>query len=89
MTSREYRQHLAAQVRAKRISTQEMGDLLKQRAFFDHARARIERRYRGRLVGFIAGQMMVSTDVHDLLAKADVAFPDKLLYFEPIGFKLI
>jgi hypothetical protein len=41
------------------------------------------------VVGYVADQRRVAEGIHELIDEAKVKFPDKMIYFEPIGFTLL
>jgi hypothetical protein len=69
-----------------------MDDLLKQKSLFmqnfggeDDPR---RQDYRLRIIGYVAEQLRVDTDIHALLDAAKRDFPKRMIYFEPIGLDL-
>jgi hypothetical protein len=80
---------LRRHVKRGRMSEAQLQDLLIQKAHFDAQRPSIERDYRNLVVGFVNGQMHRSGRVHSLMAEARKTHPGRLVYFEPIGFKIL
>jgi hypothetical protein len=89
MTHEEFVTWLADEVSNERLTRPEMNDLLRQKQRFDGDRNVIETEYKGRVVGYVADQRRVAEGVHELIDEAKVKFPDKMIYFEPIGFTLL
>lgn len=89
MTSEEFVIWLRVEVGNQRMTESEMNDLLEQKRLFDDERSIIESKYYRRVVGYIAGHRRVANGIHQLIDGAKAQFPDKMIYFEPIGFTLL
>jgi len=88
MTDAEFAQWLDAEVVAGRMDPLQREELLGQKGQFDQERRRIERQHQGRVVGYAGGQEFVADGVHELLRQVRSVTPDRLVYFEPVGFAL-
>jgi hypothetical protein len=88
MTNSEFVAWLNEEVAEGRMTTPQRDDLLAQKNLFDQNRTEIESGFANKIVGFVAGQQRVNTDLHSLLAAAKEEFPGSLMYFEPVGFDL-
>lgn len=67
------------------INRKQMLDILIQKAHFDADRRTIEKRHRGRFVGFMDGKMYVKPTLQEILSVSKRGRP---VYFEPVGFDL-
>lgn len=92
MTDDEFTDWLAAEVAGSRMTQEQMKDLLSQKLLFviNFGREDDPRRsdFRLHIVGYVADKLRVHTDIHALLDAAKREFPDRMIYFEPIGFDL-
>ncbi len=66
----------------------QLADLIVQRLLFDENRSWMETEFRLKIVGFVANQRHVSESVTSLLKLSAESFPGRMLYFEPIGFRI-
>ena len=89
LTDADFKKMLAGEVQAKRMTAAQMNDFLKQKASFDARRTKIYKELQNRIVGFANGQMLVGDTVHEVFESAHTKAPDRLVYFEPIGFDLV
>jgi len=89
MTHQKFKQWMLDEVKNRRMTEEQMTDLLEQKTSFDANRTRIERQFWGQVVGFVSGQMQVGRTVHEVLDKANAHFPNRIVYFEPIGFDIL
>ena len=76
----------------RRMTQGQTDDLLRQKLLFvqnfgseDDTR---RRDYRMRIVGYVAEQLRVADEIHALLDAAKSAYPNRMIYFESIGFDL-
>jgi len=69
-----------------RLGEAQMQDILEQRRVFDSERPRLELEYDGLAVGFIAGQLFAAESI-DLLLDQTAENDERMLYFEPIGYR--
>ena len=88
MTHEEFVQWLADEVQSERMTKSEMDDLLSQKTLFDQNRFTIESQFTRRVVGYVEGTRLNDESLHGLIDKANEKFPNKMIYFEPIGFNL-
>jgi len=88
MTHEEFIAWLRVEVNEGRMSVQQMHDLLNQKALFDVYRTDIETQFRNYIVGYIGDTRQESRNIHELLNRAKTQFPNRMLYFEAIGFDL-
>lgn len=88
MTDLEFREWLQAEVQSGRMTLQQRDDLLEQKQHFDMNRMEIEQQFPNRVVGYVNGIRKVSSSVQGLLAQAQQSCPNRMVYFEPIGFDL-
>ena len=79
---------LAAEVEAGRLSDAQRHDLLAQRALFDENRGWIERELRSMVTGFVAERQLIARSTHTILDEAARSAPGRMLYFEPIGYRI-
>lgn len=89
MTDREFTQWLDDEVAGNRITRLQQQDLLQQKRTFENQRTLIEQDYRNQIVGFVADQLRVSRDIHELISMCKEQYPKRMIYFEPIGFYLL
>jgi hypothetical protein len=89
MTHEEFVNWLADEMSNERMTRPEMDDLLRQNRWFDGDRSVIETEYKGRVVGYVANELRVAEGAHELIDEAKTKFPDKMIYFEPVGFTLL
>jgi hypothetical protein len=87
MNFEEFAEWLRVELEANRMAEHQVADLLAQRLLFDRERAMIEAEFRFKVVGYVANERGVSDSMSDLLRDAAESFPDRMLYFEPIGFQ--
>jgi hypothetical protein len=71
-----------------RLQEYQVGDLLVQRRLFDENRSVLESEFRNRAVGYVANERQIADSVGPLLDLAAEAFPSRMLYFEPIGYRI-
>lgn len=91
MTDEEFRDWLSSEVASGDMSESQMADLLRQKALFAREigqESPAREAYRLQIVGYVAEQRRVATDIHKLLDGAKREFPGRMVYFEPIGFDL-
>jgi hypothetical protein len=89
VTHDEFVRWLNDEVRSERMTLPEMSDLLEQKMFFDVERSIIEVEFARRIVGYVEGRRLVTATIHELIDEAKAVSPDKMIYFEPIGFNLL
>lgn len=94
MTDEEFRAWLQDEVNNGRMLPGQMYDLLDQKVLFaqnfgseDDPQPR-RGNYRLKIVGYVAGQLRVASEIHALINSARSEFPHRMIYFEPIGFDL-
>ena len=88
MTDVEFLRWLDNEVRARRLSPKQRDDLVTQKRAFDNDRALIMQQFANQVVGYSGRTQIVGNTVHDVLDQAKRALPDRMVYFEPIGFDL-
>ncbi len=86
MSDADFREWLNDEVAHERMTTTQRDDLLEQKKHFDANRSQIEMQHPSRVVGYVAGCVEVTDTVQELFQKARTSYPDKMVYFEPIGF---
>jgi hypothetical protein len=89
MTHEEFASWLRDEVGSERMTQPEMNDLLHQKELFENSRSIIEAENNRRVVGYVADQRWVADSTHGLIDSAKARFPDRMIYFEPIGFTLL
>ncbi len=88
MNFEEFARWLRQELREGRLFEHQVIDLLAQRILFDRKRNLLESEFWLRVVGFVANEQMVSDSTGALLKDAAQRFPGRMLYFEPVGFRL-
>ena len=88
VTDAEFAQWLRTEAENGRMTFEQMRDLLDQKALFDRAVSGERDFLLGRLIGYVGGQRLESSDIHSLVDAAKRSFPSRMLYFEAIGFDL-
>jgi hypothetical protein len=83
----EFAAWLGEEMREGRLEEYQVADLLAQRLMFDERRSMIESEFRRQAVGYIANDLQAAGSVAALLDQTARAFPDRMLYFEPIGYR--
>src|SRR5262249_54551212 len=84
----EFAQWLRGELQAGRLTEFQVADLLAQRLLFDNDRSWMEIEFRLKVVGYVANQRHVTDSASALLQEAAQLFPSRMLYFEPIGFRM-
>jgi hypothetical protein len=77
---------LGQELREARLEEYQVADLLAQRLLFDRNRRMIESEFRLKAVGYVANDLQIGDSVSALLDQAK-RFPDRMLYFETIGYR--
>jgi hypothetical protein len=92
MTDTEFQAWLRELVENGHMTRPQMNDLMSQKALFNLRFGERDdprrRDFLHRIVGYIADQLIEGRDIHTLINQAESDFPDRMLYFEPIGFDL-
>jgi hypothetical protein len=88
MTDTEFRDWLEAEVLAGRMTQAQRDDLLEQKQYFERNRNEIEQQHPQRVVGYVNGRREVSASIQELLAQVQRGYPNRMVYFEPVGFDL-
>ena len=88
MNYEEFAEWLRQELREHRLAESQVDDLLSQRLLFDNNRGSIETEFRLKVVGFVADEFYVKSSVSALLDYAAHMHPNRMLYFEPIGFRI-
>jgi hypothetical protein len=94
MTAEEFRTWLREEVTGGRMKPPQMDDLVKQQLLFietfgsEENPQPLRQSYRMKIVGYVAEQLRVATEIHDLIDRAKREFPNRMIYFEPVGFDL-
>jgi hypothetical protein len=88
MSFEEFAAWLRQELRERRLSENQVSDLLAQRLLFDKERGLIETEFHYKVVGYIANERLVTDSTTALLEGAARAHPNRMLYFEPIGFRV-
>lgn len=92
MTDAEFRAWLDEEVLERRMTPEQREDLIKQKEMFDRdfppSDTPLRRDYQGRIVGYVANERRVESEIHTLLDGAKRDHPGRMIYFEPIGFDL-
>ncbi|MDR3612852.1 MAG: hypothetical protein P4L53_04745 [Candidatus Obscuribacterales bacterium] len=83
-----YKQSLEAEVASGGMTQAQMDDLLSQKSLFDANRPTIEATHKRKFVGFAGDQMFIASSLKDLKQMTQAQFPDRLFYFETVGFSL-
>jgi hypothetical protein len=89
LTHEEFVSWLSDEVNNERMTTAERDDLLDQKQLFENNRSTIESEYDRRIVGYVAGLQLISETIHELIDSAKGKYPNKMIYFEPIGFAIL
>jgi hypothetical protein len=79
---------LEQELQAGRLTLEQVLDLLAQRTLFDRDRSWIETEFDQKVVGYIANERTVTESTPTILQRAAQMFPGRMLYFEPIGFRI-
>ncbi|MFZ3471455.1 hypothetical protein ACODT4_20720 [Streptomyces sp. 2.9] len=87
MTQDEYISWVGELAEQGRITSVQAEDAVEQRIIFDAQRPMIEDKYSGFAVGVVNGDLIVEGSVDSLLDWASARFPDRMVYFEPIGYR--
>jgi hypothetical protein len=88
MSFEEFVAWLARELRAGMIEELQVADLVAQRTLFDGHREMIEREFRMRVAGYVANELRSGPTVRELLRVAREQFPGRMIYFEPIGYRV-
>lgn len=92
MTDGEFRAWLDEEVLERRMTPEQRDDLIKQKEMFDRdfppSDTQLRLVYQGRIVGYVANERRVESEIHALLDGAKRDHPGRMIYFEPIGFDL-
>src|SRR5437879_3156133 len=89
MSDAEFRAWLQQEVGDGRMTVYQKDDLLNQKQHFDADREEIQRSFQHLVVGYVSGTRQVDATVDKLLLNARKIFPDRMVYFEPVGFDLL
>lgn len=85
MTNAEYESWLEQELQAGRIDEFDADDLREQRSLFEERRGEITDDFPNRVVGFVAGEMLVHPNEENFVRAAEVLWPGKKYYFETVG----
>lgn len=88
MTDIEFTDWLNDEVAEARMTPFQRNDLLQQKALFDANADTVRREFVNLVVGYVAGVQRSHSDLQMLLMNVKAEFPNRLIYFEPIGFDL-
>jgi hypothetical protein len=94
MTGEEFRGWLDEEAARGRMTLHQMDDLVKQQLLFvetfgsEENPRPLRQSYHMKIVGYVAEQLRVATEIHHLIDVAKRQFPNRMIYFEPIGFDL-
>ena len=88
MTNREFSLWLDDEINNGRLLPGQKDELIGQKQAFDANKSVHQRKDFGRVVGYSHGRPFVGDSVHEVLAGARNAYPNEMVYFEPIGFDL-
>ena len=67
----------------------DLREIFRQRRVFRRRRREIERMHLGKVVGVCNNEVIAGDTIHAVFDEADRRFPDKLVYFEPVGTDIL
>ena len=80
---------LQRELQSGQMTRAQTDDVRQQRALFEARRDELQRLHHGRVVCFVADELMVGDSVPEIVERAKARYPGRMFYAETIGFDML